>query len=735
MLLHLASCVKLAAQHWGRKSTPSVNPYVTFLQGCGLPEDVNNDGVVDVADIQLVASRWRTSQGEPNYVPAYDLDGDGDIDIVDIMRVSSHWGQTCVNDVAGLIAAINTANANGVGLDTINLATGTYTLTAVDNGYNGLPVVTSSITINGNSATIMRDSAASPFRIFEITTTGSLTLNSLTLSGGRTAENGGAIYNDGGILTIISSTLSGNTATYHGGWVGYYDGVGGAIYNNGGTVNITSSTLSGNTGERWSGGIRNNGGQVTVMNSTISNNNAGGVGGGIDNSSGTVTVTNSTLSGNTANLGGGIANNGTLNVASSTISGNTANVFGGGIYNYSTMTLTNSILYANFGGGIENTGVTMTANHNCILGNVPQSGGNVVHNGATVPVDAKNNWWGASDGPSGAGSGSGDSVSANVNFIPFLTAPISGCPTEPIITGVAATADAPGGYYIGLGVTTTLTATVYGANGFNPQVAWSIVSGGGVLSASSGASVTLSAPITTGTTIVRAAAVGDPSKYADLSIRIANISVWVTCSKATVLTNGSVPLSAAVVVNSDYDYDPKSLIWSIFSGGGSLAGTTFTAPDSTGTTIVRIRPVGDLSKYADIAITIVASGGHTCSNRPVLPCGQRTFYTSSSGEDNWPMISKGVIGEYDPLIGETQTVTVTVGVRPPATYPIQTVTIALIQDGGRTPAYPLTLISGTNLNGEWRGSWVINDTHCYTYQMEITATNEIHSTVLIVTLR
>ncbi|MBM3135875.1 MAG: hypothetical protein FJZ89_11470, partial [Chloroflexi bacterium] len=291
-----------------------MNPYVTFLQGCGLPEDVNNDGVVDVADIQLVASRWRTSQGEPNYVPAYDLDGDGDIDIVDIMRVSSHWGQTCVNDVAGLIAAINTAKANGVGLDTINLATGTYTLTAVDNGYNGLPVVTSSITINGNSATIMRDSAASPFRIFEITTTGSLTLNSLTLSGGRTAENGGAIYNDGGILTIISSTLSGNTATYHGGWVGYYDGVGGAIYNNGGTVNITSSTLSGNTGERWSGGIRNNGGQVTVMNSTISNNNAGGVGGGIDNSSGTVTVTNSTLSGNTANLGGGIANNGTLNV-------------------------------------------------------------------------------------------------------------------------------------------------------------------------------------------------------------------------------------------------------------------------------------------------------------------------------------------------------------------------------------------------------------------------------------
>jgi len=68
---------------------------VTPLQECRLPEDVNNDGVVDVADIQLVASRWRTSQGEPNYVPAYDLDGDGDIDIVDIMTVAAYWGKTC----------------------------------------------------------------------------------------------------------------------------------------------------------------------------------------------------------------------------------------------------------------------------------------------------------------------------------------------------------------------------------------------------------------------------------------------------------------------------------------------------------------------------------------------------------------------------------------------------------------------------------------------------------------
>jgi hypothetical protein len=59
---------------------------------------------VDVADIQQVASRWRTSCANPNpdnnpdtpnYEAWYDIDGDCDIDIVDIMLVVKHWGETC----------------------------------------------------------------------------------------------------------------------------------------------------------------------------------------------------------------------------------------------------------------------------------------------------------------------------------------------------------------------------------------------------------------------------------------------------------------------------------------------------------------------------------------------------------------------------------------------------------------------------------------------------------------
>jgi spore coat protein A len=54
--------------------------------------DLDCDGDVDIADIMIVASRWNTSLGDPDYDPQYDFDGDGDIDVVDIMRVAAQWG-------------------------------------------------------------------------------------------------------------------------------------------------------------------------------------------------------------------------------------------------------------------------------------------------------------------------------------------------------------------------------------------------------------------------------------------------------------------------------------------------------------------------------------------------------------------------------------------------------------------------------------------------------------------
>jgi len=122
-----------------------------------------------------------------------------------------------------LITAINAANDEGgtnPGPDILELtASCTYTLTAVDNPDNGLPVITSIITINGNGATIERDTGISSprFRILEVAAaTGDLTLNSVTIQGGHTgdscggdATSGGGLYNNGQ-LTINDSIIQNN---------------------------------------------------------------------------------------------------------------------------------------------------------------------------------------------------------------------------------------------------------------------------------------------------------------------------------------------------------------------------------------------------------------------------------------------------------------------------------------------------------------------------------------------
>jgi RHS repeat-associated protein len=60
-----------------------------------LPQDLDGDCVITVADIMQVAYRWRCRYGDDCYDSVYDLDDDGDIDIVDIMKVSAVWGETC----------------------------------------------------------------------------------------------------------------------------------------------------------------------------------------------------------------------------------------------------------------------------------------------------------------------------------------------------------------------------------------------------------------------------------------------------------------------------------------------------------------------------------------------------------------------------------------------------------------------------------------------------------------
>jgi hypothetical protein len=263
-----------------------------------------------------------------------------------------------------LIADINYANSVG-GAITINLAPGTtFDLKSADNttdGGNGLPVIGGTkavaLTIIGNGATLKRiavigrySTIKNPFRLFDVASGASLTLDHVTLQGGWVSGTGGAVLNHGTLNVINGSTLSGNNA-----------GSGGGIYNTGIVTLSNNSVLTGNGAQGSGGGIYNAGGTVTIT-STVSGNGALYYGGGIYNSSGTVTVSNGTLSGNNARFGGGIYNNGgTSTITDSTVNGNSANH-----YDYPWL--------GGYGGGIFNSSGMVVIDHSTLTGNTADPG-------------------------------------------------------------------------------------------------------------------------------------------------------------------------------------------------------------------------------------------------------------------------------------------------------------------------------------------------------------------------
>ncbi len=250
------------------------------------------------------------------------------------MTASLLWPMSAQAAVActetALVQAVTAANAAGGG--NVVLTPGcTYVLTKSNNigayGPNGLPIITTVVTLTGNANVITRSAAlvTRPFRIAEVSKTGNLTLKSVTLNNGFAVGSGGGILNFGA-ATLTGSALTNNRAT----------GVGGGLANadvpapgTGTAATFTSSTVSGNSAAGRGGGIYNGlRGTLTVTTSSVTINSGLLAGGGIAAVNSTATTLTSTpISANSATLGaGGVYRlGGVITVTTSPITGNTPN--------------------------------------------------------------------------------------------------------------------------------------------------------------------------------------------------------------------------------------------------------------------------------------------------------------------------------------------------------------------------------------------------------------------------
>lgn len=304
-------------------------------------------------------------------------------------------GPTC-----NLIAAIEAANDDaerggcpaGGGADIIRLNSNAF-LNSVHNtidGPNGLPSVTSKITIEGRPSLILRASSSS-FRIFHVAASGDLTLDDVIVTLGSLGPadgEGGGIFNRG-TLRVVDSSVSGNevvgTSLARGGGIYTHDdatttivesrialntveaqatdglALGGGVYKRAdvgsGPLLISGSTLDGNQAMSSNGGASGGGlyyeGNVTVSNSTVSGNSVVGAswaaGGGL---SGELEISNTTISGNSAvssggpALGGGVWGRGVIEHAS--FHGNEA-PGGAAVYAPGPLSISGSIFAASTG--------------------------------------------------------------------------------------------------------------------------------------------------------------------------------------------------------------------------------------------------------------------------------------------------------------------------------------------------------------------------------------------------
>ena len=381
-----------------------------------------------------------------------------------LLALPAHAADITLKSRCALTDAIIAANSDraeggcpaGRGADTITLSQD-ITLGAA------LPAITSEITIEGGGYTVSGDNR---YRIFY--NGGALTINDLTITKGQvenkggaivnwkgtlaisgsrfirnSAEQGGAIYNagelsisgsslnhnsalnhhptrrpetggavfnaDGGELSIINSSFSGNRADAYGGAIhnggeliiinSSFTGNGGASNGGavlnayGGELRIATSSFTDNWAQYRGGAIYSRGGKLSITSASFSDNRAYGDEGGAVVNEGELSITRSSFTDNSAATGGAIYNRGELSIASASFSGNSARGEGGAVGNVEKLSISASSFTNNSadleGGAVINWGGELSISASSFSGNSADwEGGAVVNWGGELSISA-----------------------------------------------------------------------------------------------------------------------------------------------------------------------------------------------------------------------------------------------------------------------------------------------------------------------------------------------------------
>ena len=288
-----------------------------------------------------------------------------------------------------LISAVNLANSNNEA-DTIYLSTNTiYKFVQTNNQENALPEITSEITIQGNNATLLRESTSPLFRFLSVNNI--LSIYNLKLMGGEdnsdNESSGGAIHvAEAGVIKVVDCSFIGNKTRRTGGAIGAGVSNINSINTTGPYITLIRCIFQSNEVELYQGGaVSVYGGNLYVENCTFENNTINGNGSGsairfLLGTGATCKIYNTKFYNNVSPSKGAIA------------------MLHSG---FNTMPTNPIISYCEFKG---NTG-------GGIFHENPSSG---------IEIIAINNDWGHSSGPSGEGIGTGEPVSAGVIYDPFI---------------------------------------------------------------------------------------------------------------------------------------------------------------------------------------------------------------------------------------------------------------------------------------------------------------------------